>query len=179
MFGGLVCSALGAGHQSSDRRTVDDSAPSVPQHLAQLELHAPPHAPQIDRYHSVEVFPGSIGGFRNSVLNAGIVVSCIEPPESSDSLLNHPLDFHPAADHHPRSVQFMRLGGAEIGVALMGTWLRVREQVHSNYLGQHVENGSVDVTRMLQQLLAFFSGHGAATAPARALGTLSSLVASE
>ena len=46
----------------------------------------------------------------------------------------------------------MRLGGAEIGVALMGTWLRVREQIHSNYLGQHLENGSVDVTRMLKQL---------------------------
>src|SRR6266403_5384376 len=92
MFGGLVCSALGAGHQSSNRRTVDDSATSLSEHLAQLELHAAPHAPQIDRYHSVEVFPGSIGGVRNSVLNAGIVVSCIEPPESSDSLLNHPLD---------------------------------------------------------------------------------------
>src|SRR4051812_26257443 len=33
-------------------------------------------------------------------------------------------------------IQVMRLGGAEIGVALMGTWLRVREQVHSNLLGQ-------------------------------------------
>ena len=29
-------------------------------------------------------------------------------------------------------IQIMRLGGAEIGVALMGTWLRVREQIHSN-----------------------------------------------
>ena len=35
-------------------------------------------------------------------------------------------------------IQVMRLGGAEIGVALMGTWLRVREQIHSNFLGQHV-----------------------------------------
>ena len=32
-------------------------------------------------------------------------------------------------------IQIMRLGGAEIGVALMGTWLRVREQVHSNISG--------------------------------------------
>ena len=48
-------------------------------------------------------------------------------------------------------IQIMRLGGAEIGVALMGTWLRVREQIHSNYLGQHIENGSGDVTRMLQE----------------------------
>ena len=38
-------------------------------------------------------------------------------------------------------IQVVRLGGAEIGVALMGTWLRVREQIHSNYLGQYVADG--------------------------------------
>ncbi|WP_204309835.1 hypothetical protein, partial [Klebsiella michiganensis] len=46
-------------------------------------------------------------------------------------------------------IQIMRLGGAEIGVALMGTWLRVREQVHSFYLGQNLMVGDNDVTRML------------------------------
>ena len=73
----------------------------------------------------------------------------------------------------------MRLGGAEIGIALMGTWLRVREQVHSNFLGQHVENGSAEVTRVLKQLADGFAGHGAATAAARALGTLSAEIARE
>jgi MFS transporter, DHA2 family, multidrug resistance protein len=76
-------------------------------------------------------------------------------------------------------VQVMRLGGAEIGVALMGTWLRVREQVHSNFLGQHVENGGADVSRLLQQLSAGFASHDAGSAPARALGSLSALVARE
>src|SRR5882757_2183486 len=76
-------------------------------------------------------------------------------------------------------IQIMRLGGAEIGVALMGTWLRVREQIHSNYLGQHIENGSFDVTRLLQQLANGFASHGMGTATARALGTLSALVARE
>src|SRR5262249_21341283 len=33
--------------------------------------------------------PGSISGFRNNILNAGIVVSCIKPPEGSDALSNH------------------------------------------------------------------------------------------
>jgi DHA2 family multidrug resistance protein len=73
----------------------------------------------------------------------------------------------------------VRLGGAEIGVALMGTWLRVREQIHSNYLGQHIENGSVDVTRMIKQLANGFDEHGAATAPARAVGTLAARVQRE
>jgi MFS transporter, DHA2 family, multidrug resistance protein len=76
-------------------------------------------------------------------------------------------------------IQIMRLGGAEIGIALMGTWLRVREQIHSNYLGQHVENGSDNVTRMLQTLSNFFASHGTGTAPARAVGTLSATVARE
>src|SRR5215831_20727916 len=76
-------------------------------------------------------------------------------------------------------IQVVRLGGAEIGIALMGTWLRVREQVHSNFIGLHVENGGVDVTRVLKQLAEGFMGHGAATASARALATLSSEIARE
>jgi DHA2 family multidrug resistance protein len=76
-------------------------------------------------------------------------------------------------------IQIMRLGGAEIGVGLMGTWLRVREQIHSNYLGLHVENGSFDVARLLKQLGDYFASHGAGAAPARALGTLSALVQRE
>jgi MFS transporter, DHA2 family, multidrug resistance protein len=76
-------------------------------------------------------------------------------------------------------IQIVRLGGAEIGVALMGTWLRVREQIHSNFLGQHLENGSANVTQILKQLSESFAGHGAATAPARALGTLSAWVQRE
>ncbi|MEA2868839.1 MAG: transporter, family, multidrug resistance protein [Bradyrhizobium sp.] len=76
-------------------------------------------------------------------------------------------------------IQIMRLGGAEIGVALMGTWLRVREQIHSNFTGQHLANGSADVVRILKQLSGSFAAHGAASAPARALGSLSALVQRE
>jgi MFS transporter, DHA2 family, multidrug resistance protein len=76
-------------------------------------------------------------------------------------------------------IQIMRLGGAEIGVALMGTWLRIREQIHSNFLGQHLENGSADVTKILGQMSASFTSHGAATAMARAIGSLSALVQRE
>jgi MFS transporter, DHA2 family, multidrug resistance protein len=76
-------------------------------------------------------------------------------------------------------IQIMRLGGAEIGVALMGTWLRVREQIHSNYLGQHVADGSANVARILRQLDASFASHGLGTAAGRALGTLAALVQRE
>ena len=76
-------------------------------------------------------------------------------------------------------LQVARLGGAEIGIALMGTWLRVREQVHSNFLGQHLENGSADVAQVLRQLSDRLASHGAAAAPARALESLSALVQRE
>jgi DHA2 family multidrug resistance protein len=76
-------------------------------------------------------------------------------------------------------IQITRLGGAEIGIALMGTWLRVREQIHSNYLGQHLASGSGNVVHMLKQLSAGFAGHDAALAPARAAASLAALVQRE
>ncbi|MDN3277181.1 MFS transporter [Frankia sp. RB7] len=76
-------------------------------------------------------------------------------------------------------IQIMRLGGAEIGVALMGTWLRVREQVHSFYIGQNLEVGDVNVVRALMQLADQFAAHGEGSAQARAVGTLASFVARE
>jgi len=76
-------------------------------------------------------------------------------------------------------IQIMRLGGAEIGVALMGTWLRVREQIHSFYIGQNLEVGDVNVVRALKQLADHFAAHGAGSAQARAVGTLASFVQRE
>ncbi|MCK1446690.1 MFS transporter [Bradyrhizobium sp. 48] len=76
-------------------------------------------------------------------------------------------------------VQVMRLGGAEIGVALMTTWLRIREQFHSNLLGQHVGSGDADVVGVLSRLTALFSSHGTGTAQARGVGTLAALVQRE
>ncbi|UFZ03438.1 MFS transporter [Bradyrhizobium ontarionense] len=76
-------------------------------------------------------------------------------------------------------IQIMRLGGAEIGVALMGTWLRVREQLHSANLGFNIQSGDLDVARVLQRLTGYFAGHGAGQAQARAVGTLAAEVQRE
>jgi DHA2 family multidrug resistance protein len=76
-------------------------------------------------------------------------------------------------------IQVMRLGGAEIGVSLMATWLRVREQTHSNFIGQHIVNGSADANQVLAKLSGYFSSHDSSIAPARAVGQLSSIVARE
>jgi hypothetical protein len=61
----------------------------------------------------------------------------------------------------------MRLGGAEIGISLMATWLRVREQIHSNFLGQHVMDGSVDVNQMLAKTICWPQRRRGAGAGAR------------
>jgi hypothetical protein len=80
---------FGTGHQSSDRRAVNDGATPLLEHLPQLELHATPHAAKIDGNHAVKVFSGGIGSFHSDVLDAGIVVGRIEPPERSHRPLNH------------------------------------------------------------------------------------------
>jgi DHA2 family multidrug resistance protein len=76
-------------------------------------------------------------------------------------------------------LQVVRLGGAEIGIALMATWLRVREQVHSNLLGQHVASGDADTAGILAKLSGRFLSHGEGLAQSRGTDTLAGMVARE
>jgi DHA2 family multidrug resistance protein len=76
-------------------------------------------------------------------------------------------------------IQIMRLGGAEIGIALMGTWLRVREQVHSNLLGQHVTHAKDQVHDLLAKLSGYFASYGTGTATGRSVGKLAGIVQRE
>jgi DHA2 family multidrug resistance protein len=76
-------------------------------------------------------------------------------------------------------IQVVRLGGAEIGVALMGSWLRVCEQMQSNLLGLHITRGDSDVAHVLVQLASHFTSHGEAAARARGVGILAELVQRE
>jgi len=76
-------------------------------------------------------------------------------------------------------IQVVRLGGAETGISLMATWLRVREQTHSNFIGQHVVDGSINVSQALAKMSGYFSSHGSSEAPGRALGLLASIVQRE
>src|ERR1700688_3453074 len=57
------------------------------------------------------------------------------------------------------SIQVARLLGGEIGLAVVTTFARVREQVASNLIGLHVQSGSGEVLQRLQ-------GYAAATAKA-------------
>jgi DHA2 family multidrug resistance protein len=76
-------------------------------------------------------------------------------------------------------IQVMRLCGAEFGVSLMATWLRIREQVSSNLLGLKVMRGDADTTHVLSQFAARFVPHGASAAPARATSTLAAAIQRE
>lgn len=76
-------------------------------------------------------------------------------------------------------IQVVRLGSAEIGLALMSTWLRVREQSHSNTLGQHVIVGDADVRQIIAQITSRFSPHDTGSASLQALDVLATLVQRE
>ena len=115
MLCSVVDPALGAAYKSSKRRAVDDGATALLAHLLQLELHATPYAPQIDRHHPVVIVSGRISSFCKDILNAGIVVGCIEPPESRDSLLNHVLNLSVIGDVADDSECFVTLGSQFLG----------------------------------------------------------------
>jgi DHA2 family multidrug resistance protein len=75
-------------------------------------------------------------------------------------------------------IQVMRLDIIEIAGTVMSTWLRVREQIHSNLIGLHVSAGDSEVAHALDHLKEQFIAHSAAaeTALARATSTLTLLV---
>jgi MFS transporter, DHA2 family, multidrug resistance protein len=73
-------------------------------------------------------------------------------------------------------IQSVRIAAAEIGSALMGTWLRVREQTHSNLLGLNLTQGDPYVVDALTRLQKSFSVHDAGSAAARSVVTLSQMV---
>lgn len=76
-------------------------------------------------------------------------------------------------------IQSVRIGAAEIGSALMATWLRIREQTHSNLLGLNVTQGDPYVLDTLSRLQKSFSPHDTGSAAARGVATLSQMVQRE
>jgi MFS transporter, DHA2 family, multidrug resistance protein len=78
-------------------------------------------------------------------------------------------------------IQFMRVDMIEITTSGMSTWLRVREQVHSQLIGLHVSVADSEVVQVLACLTGRFAEPSAAvdTPVARATGTLAALVRRE
>jgi len=78
-------------------------------------------------------------------------------------------------------IQVMRLDVIEIAVAAMTTWLRVREQVHSNLIGLYVSAGNSDVAQAVGRLTGRFVQHSAdaEAALARATTVMASVVRRE
>jgi DHA2 family multidrug resistance protein len=78
-------------------------------------------------------------------------------------------------------IQVFRLNGAELALTLMTTWLRVREQVHSNLIGLHLSVGDGEVVQALSRLSSAFARHGSGSgvASGQATSTLTSMVQRE
>ena len=75
-------------------------------------------------------------------------------------------------------LQTARLFGGEVGTAVIGTFLRVREQVASNLIGLHVQSGGLLTTERLQGYAAAVQdrSQGMAGAAVRATGLLAQAV---
>ncbi len=76
-------------------------------------------------------------------------------------------------------VHSIRLGSSEIAIALMTTWLRVREQTHSNYLGLYIEAGGPDVMTAINAATTHFSARGVGEARSRAIAGIAARVQRE
>jgi DHA2 family multidrug resistance protein len=78
-------------------------------------------------------------------------------------------------------LQISRLFGGEIGTAFMQTFVRIREQIHSNLVGLHVDGSAVLTTDRLTAYQTFLSSHSSdlATATGRAAKLLGTAVAEQ
>jgi DHA2 family multidrug resistance protein len=79
------------------------------------------------------------------------------------------------------TIQTARLFGSELGSAFIQTFVRVREQFHSNIIEQHLSSGSDVVERILDTISGVFSDHpvGRGDATAQALATIGARVQRE
>jgi DHA2 family multidrug resistance protein len=79
------------------------------------------------------------------------------------------------------TIQIARLLGNEFGSALIQTFVRVREQVHSNLLGLHVAAGSTGVERITALLATPFASRptGLGNADLQGAGVLANLIRRE
>ena len=69
------------------------------------------------------------------------------------------------------TIQIARLMGAELGSAVIQTFVRVREQTHSNLLGTHVLSGAADTTDAQTALSGLFANRATGLGDAAAQGT--------
>lgn len=76
-------------------------------------------------------------------------------------------------------VHSIRLGSTEIGIALMSTWLRVREQIHSYYLGINIDIGGADVVAAIDAATRQFFARGADEARSQAVASLAARIQRE
>jgi DHA2 family multidrug resistance protein len=75
-------------------------------------------------------------------------------------------------------LQIGRLFGSEIGSAFIQTFVRMREQIYSNYIGQHVISGNGSANLRLQDYFNAVFGRsvGAGQATGRSLALLSAAI---
>jgi MFS transporter, DHA2 family, multidrug resistance protein len=79
------------------------------------------------------------------------------------------------------TIQIARLFGIELGTAFIQTFVRVREQVHSNLVGQHLNAGSDIAERIISAYSNLFGDRpgGVGNSTSQGIGTIGHLVQRE
>src|SRR5215216_2837255 len=75
--------------QAANGRAVHDGSAALLAHLAQLVLHAVPHAAEIDRDHAIEFFAAGVSSFNGWRLHASVVERRIQATEGGYGLRDY------------------------------------------------------------------------------------------
>jgi hypothetical protein len=118
VLGRVVDPALGTSHKSAERRAIDDRTASLFAHLLQFELHAAPFAAEIDPHDAVVILSVSVCSLCEDILDSRVVISGIEPAESSHRLLDHGIDLRVIGDIATNGDGLVALGGQALGCDL-------------------------------------------------------------
>jgi hypothetical protein len=115
MLGGVVGGASRVADEAAEGRAVDDRAAALRAHLAQLVLHARPHAAQVDRSDAIELlgrFVSRVGLRRHY---AGVVEGHVEPTELGDGAIDEGGDLVLVGDVAGRAERLVARGGQFVG----------------------------------------------------------------
>src|SRR3954447_2572802 len=142
VLGGMVGGAAGVADEAAERRTVDDRAAALLAHLAQLVLHARPHAAQVDRGDAVEAAGRLVGGVAEREHDARVVVGHVEPAELSDGPVHQRGDLRLVGDVAGDAERAVAGGGQLVGRGAQCVLVDVGE--HDGRAGRGERAGGVE-----------------------------------
>src|SRR6266487_5056496 len=89
VLGSVIGRQSGVADDAADRRAIDNGAAALPEHLAQLLLHATPHTAQVDRHHAIPLVAADVSRFDTALHEARLLECGVQPPEADHRSFDH------------------------------------------------------------------------------------------